>query len=140
MLTLGLGPSMIARGGGSVINISSTASLRGPLGRVAYSWHQGRGRRHDTGLGGGLGSSGIRMNALCPGLISTAIWEADHRDRPELTAQLEERISPKRWGESADVADVVVFFASDASRYVTGEVVAVDGGLARVSSAPRSGN
>ena len=137
MLTLGLGPSMIARGGGSVINISSAASLRGPLGRVAYAGTKGAVDAMTRALAADWGSSGIRVNALCPGLIMTAIWEADHRDRPELTAQLEERISLKRWGEGADVADVVVFFASDASRYVTGEVVAVDGGLARVSSAPR---
>ena len=140
MLTLGLGPSMIARGGGSVINISSAASLRGPLGRVAYAGTKGAVDAMTRALAADWGSSGIRVNALCPGLIMTAIWEADHRDRPALTAQLEERISLKRWGEGADVADVVVFFASDASRYVTGEVVAVDGGLARVSAAPRPRN
>ena len=140
MLTLGLGPSMIVRGGGSVINISSAASLRGPLGRVAYAGTKGAVDAMTRALAADWGSGGIRVNALCPGLIKTAIWEADHRDRPELTAQLEERISLKRWGEGADVADVVVFFASDASRYVTGEVVAVDGGLARVSSAPRPRN
>ena len=138
MLTLGLGPSMISRGGGSVINISSAASLRGPLGRVAYAGTKGAVDAMTRALAADWGSRGIRVNALCPGLITTAIWEADHRDRPELVAQLEERISLKRWGEGADVADVVVFFASDASRYVTGEVVAVDGGLARVSSAPRA--
>ena len=140
MLTLGLGPSMISRGGGSVINISSAASLRGPLGRVAYAGTKGAVDAMTRALAADWGSSGIRVNALCPGLIMTAIWEADHRDRPALTAQLEERISLKRWGEGADVADVVVFFASDASRYVTGEVVAVDGGLARVSAAPRPRN
>ena len=140
MLTLGLGPSMIARGGGSVINISSAASLRGPLGRVAYAGTKGAVDAVTRALAADWGSSGIRVNALCPGLIMTAIWEGDRRDRPALVAQLEERISLKRWGEGADVADVVVFFASDASRYVTGEVVAVDGGLARVSSAPRPQN
>ena len=51
---------------------------------------------------------------------------------------MEEQIALKRWGYGDDVADVVLFFASDASRYVTGEVVAVDGGMARVGSAPRS--
>ena len=137
MLTLGLGPSMIARGGGSVINISSAASLRGPLGRVAYAGTKGAVDAMTRALAADWGSSGIRVNALCLGLITTVIWEGDRRDRPGLVAQLEERIALKRWGEGADVADVVVFFASDASRYVTGEVMAVDGGLARVSSAPR---
>ena len=137
MLTLGLGPSMIARGGGSVINISSIASLRGPLGRVAYAGTKGAVDAMTRSLAADWGPSGVRVNALCPGLIATSIWEADRRDVPGLTEQLEERIALKRWGDGADVADVVVFFASDASRYVTGEVVAVDGGMARVSSAPR---
>ncbi len=136
MLTLGLGPSMIARGGGSVINISSIASLRGPLGRVAYSGAKGAVDAMTRSLAADWGPDGVRVNALCPGLIITSIWEAD-RDVPGLAEQLEERIALKRWGYGADVADVVVFFASDASRYVTGEVVAVDGGMARVSSAPR---
>ena len=137
MLALGLGPSMIARGGGSVINISSIASLRGPLGRVAYAGTKGAVDAMTRALAADWGPRGVRVNALCPGLIATSIWEADRRDVPGLTEQLEERIALKRWGDGADVADVVVFFASDASRYVTGEVVAVDGGMARVSSAPR---
>ena len=137
MLTLGLGPSMIARGGGSVINISSIASLRGPLGRVAYAGAKGAVDAMTRSLAADWGPDGVRVNALCPGLIVTSIWEADRRDVPGLAEQLEERIALKRWGYGADVADVVRFFASDASRYVTGEVVAVDGGMARVSSAPR---
>lgn len=140
MLTLGLGPSMAARGGGSVINISSVASLRGPLGRVAYAGTKGAVDAMTRALAADWGPWGIRVNALCPGLIATAIWEADRRDVPGLSEQLEERIALKRWGHGNDVADVVVFFASDASRYVTGEVVAVDGGLARVGSAPRPRN
>jgi len=137
MLTLGLGPSMVARGGGSVINISSIASLRGPRGRVAYAGAKGAVDAMTRALAADWGPDGIRVNALCPGLIITSIWEADRRDVPGLAEQLEEMIALKRWGDGADVADVVVFFASDASRYVTGEVVAVDGGMARVSSAPR---
>ena len=137
MLTLGLGPSMIARGGGSIINISSIASLRGPLGRVAYAGTKGAVDAMTRALAADWGPDGVRVNALCPGLIITSIWEADRRDVPGLAEQLEERIALKRWGDGADVADVVVFFASDASRYVTGEVVTVDGGMARVGSAPR---
>ena len=138
MLTLGLGPKMIERGGGSVINISSIASLRGPLGRVAYAGTKGAVDAMTRALAADWGPSGIRVNTISPGLITTAIWEESRRTVPGLTEQLEERIALKRWGEGSDVADVVVFFASDASRYVTGEVVAVDGGMARVGSAPRA--
>ena len=138
MLTLGLGPAMMERGGGSVINISSIASLRGPMGRVAYAGTKGAVDAMTRALAADWGPSGIRVNAICPGLIKTAIWEESRRTVPGLSEQLEERIALKRWGESDDIGDVVLFFASDAARYVTGEVVAVDGGMARVGSAPRA--
>jgi 2-deoxy-D-gluconate 3-dehydrogenase len=137
MLTLGLGPKMIERGGGSVINISSIASLRGPIGRVAYAGTKGAVDAMTRALAADWGPNGIRVNALCPGLIATAIWEDDRNNIPGLIERLEEVIALKRWGESSDIADVVLFFASDASRYITGEVVAIDGGMARVSSAPK---
>lgn len=137
MLTTGLGPAMIERGGGSVINISSIASLRGPLGRVAYAGTKGAVDAMTRALAADWGPHGIRVNAICPGLIKTAIWEESRRTVPGLSEQLEEQIALKRWGEGDDIADVVLFFASDASRYVTGEVVAVDGGMAHVGSAPR---
>ena len=137
MLTLGLGPSMASRGGGSVINISSIASLRGPLGRVAYAGTKGAVDAMTRALAADWGNKSIRVNAICPGLIATAIWEDNRNNIPGLIERLEEQIALKRWGYGDDVADVVLFFASDASRYVTGEVVAVDGGMARVGSAPR---
>ena len=137
MLTIGLAPSMIERGGGSVINISSIASLRGPLGRVAYAGTKGAVDAITRALAADWGAHGIRVNALCPGLIATAIWESDRQNVPGLIERLEDGIALKRWGYGDDVADVVLFFASDASRYVTGEVVAVDGGMARVGAAPR---
>ncbi len=138
MLTLGLGPTMIERGGGSVINISSIASLRGPLGRVAYAGTKGAVDAMTRALAADWGPSGIRVNSISPGLIATAIWEESRNTVPGLTEELEERIALKRWGDGSDIADVVVFFASNASRYVTGEVIAVDGGMARVGSAPRT--
>ena len=137
MLTIGLGPSMTSRGGGSVINISSIASLRGPLGRVAYAGTKGAVDAMTRALAADWGNKSIRINAICPGLIATAIWEDNRNNIPGLIERLEEQIALKRWGYGDDVADVVLFFASDASRYVTGEVVAVDGGMARVGSAPR---
>ncbi len=137
MLTLGLGAAMIERGGGSVINISSVASLRGPIGRVAYAGTKGAVDAMTRALAADWGVHGIRVNAICPGLIATAIWEDNRRNIPGLIEQMEEQIALKRWGYGDDVADVVLFLAADASRYVTGEVIAVDGGLARVGSAPR---
>ena len=140
MLTLGLAPSMTERGGGSVINISSIASLRGPLGRVAYAGTKGAVDAMSRALAADWGPQGIRVNAICPGLIATAIWENDRRNVPGLIERLEDGIALRRWGYGDDVADVVLFFAGEQSRYVTGEVVAVDGGMARVGAAPRPRN
>ena len=137
MLTIGLGPAMIARGGGSVINISSIASLRGPVGRVAYAGTKGAVDAITRALAADWGNDGIRVNAICPGLIATAIWEDNRKNIPGLIETLEEGIALKRWGDGSDVAEVVLFFASNASRYITGEVVAVDGGMTKVGSAPR---
>ena len=134
MLTLALGPGMAERGGGSIINISSIASLRGPVGRVAYAGTKGAVDAMTRALAADWGSEGIRVNAICPGLIATAIWADDRNNVPGLSERMADRIALKRWGFGDDVADVVLFFASDASRYMTGEVVAVDGGLARVGA------
>lgn len=135
MVSLGLGPSMIARGGGSIVNISSVAGLTGPVGRVAYAGSKGAVDAMTRALAADWGPSGVRVNSICPGLIATAIWEESRNTVPGLTEELEQGIALKRWGYGDDIADVVVFFASDSSRYVTGETIAVDGGMARVGTA-----
>ncbi len=134
MLSIGLAPSMIARGGGSVINISSVASVHGPLGRVAYSGTKGAVDAMTRALAADWGPDGIRVNSIAPGLIATAIWEEARNNVPGLIDDLAGQIALKRWGFGDDIADVVLFFASDASRYVTGETLVVDGGLARVTA------
>jgi len=135
MLSVGLGPSMIERGGGSIVNISSIAGLTGPLGRVAYAGTKGAVDAMTRALAADWGPHGIRVNSICPGIITTAIWEESRRTVPGLIEELAEQVPLKRWGDGDDVADVVVFFASDASRYITGETIAVDGGMARLSTA-----
>ena len=75
MLSIGLAPSMIARGGGSVINISSVAGVHGPLGRVAYAGTKGAVDAMTRALAADWGPDGIRVNSIAPGLIATAIWE-----------------------------------------------------------------
>lgn len=133
-LTIDLGPSMAARGGGSVINISSVAGLRGPQGRVAYAGTKGAVDAMTRALASDWGPLGIRVNSIAPGIITTAIWEKSRATVPGLIEDLAEGVALKRWGDSDDVADVALFLASDLSRYVTGETIAVDGGMARVGA------
>ena len=137
-LTIGLAPAMIERGGGSIVNISSIASLRGPLGRVAYSATKGAVDALTRALAADWGPKGIRVNAINPGIITTAIWEESRATVPGLIEDMAAQIPLKRWGEPEDVADVIVFLASDAARYVSGESLAVDGGMAyaRASRSP----
>ncbi len=136
MLTVSLGPSMAARGGGSVINISSVAGVRGPLGRVAYAGTKGAVDAMTRALAADWGPSNIRVNSIAPGIITTAIWEESRRTVPGLIEDLAQQVALKRWGDSDDVADVVLFFASPLSRYVTGETICVDGGLGKISAVP----
>lgn len=129
MLAIGLAPAMIERGSGSIINVSSVASLRGSLGRVAYAATKGAVDAMSRALAADWGPKGIRVNAVNPGIIATAIWEESRATVPGLVEDMAAQIPLKRWGEADDIADVIVFLASDAARYVSGETLAVDGGM-----------
>lgn len=132
MLTVGLGESMIERGGGSIVNISSIAGLIGPLGRVAYAGTKGAVDAMTRALAADWGRHGVRVNSVAPGIIATDIWEEARQTIPGLIEDLAAGVSLRRWGAGEDVAGVTLFLASDLSSYVTGETIAVDGGAARV--------
>ena len=133
-LSIALAPSMKERGGGSIINVSSVAGIRGPGARVAYAGTKGAVDAMTRALASDWGPDGIRVNSIAPGLIATAIWEESRNTVPGLIEEMEGQIALKRWGFGDDIADVVAFFATDSSRYVTGETLVVDGGLARVTA------
>ena len=134
MLTVGLGDSLKARGGGSVINVSSVAGVIGPLGRVAYSGTKGAVDAMTRALAADWGPSGIRVNSIAPGLIETDIWHESLETIDGLRENLEAGIALRRWGAGSDIADVVLWLASDLSSYVTGETIVVDGGMSKVRS------
>lgn len=134
MLTTGLGDAFIARGGGSVINVSSVAGVIGPLGRVAYSGTKGAVDAMTRALAADWGRHGIRVNSIAPGLIVTDIWRESLDTIEGLEESLQAGISLRRWGQSEDIADVALWLASDMSSYVTGETIVVDGGMAKVRS------
>ena len=137
MLAVGLGPAMIERGGGSIINMSSVASVRGPVGRVAYASTKGAIDAMTRALAADWGPKGVRVNAVNPGLIVTEMTEEGLSAHPGRAEELAARTALRRLGEPDDVAAVVVFLASDAARYLTGETIVVDGGMVR-TIAPRS--
>ena len=135
MLAAGLSPTMIERGRGSIINVSSVASLRGPIGRVAYTATKGAIDAMTRALAADWGPKGIRVNAVNPGIIRTAMFESRQEDMTAVAQAMARRVALGRLGEPRDVADVIVFLASDAAGYITGETISVDGGMVHAMTA-----
>jgi len=129
LLTTALVPQMVEQGRGSVINVSSVSSQVGTPRRSAYAASKGAVDALTRSLAMEYGPHGIRFNAVAPGVIVTSMWERN-RAVPGVIEQVEAQIALRRWGLPDDVADVVVFLASDASRYVTAQTIEVDGGMA----------
>jgi gluconate 5-dehydrogenase len=77
-----------------------------------------------------LGPAGVRVNSVAPGTVVTDLWAAN-RAVPGVIAGVEAQTALRRWATPEDIAGVVVFLASDAARFVTGETICADGGMAR---------
>jgi NAD(P)-dependent dehydrogenase (short-subunit alcohol dehydrogenase family) len=130
LLIAALVPSMIRRGTGSIINLSSVSGLVGTPRRAAYAASKGAIDAATRSLAIELGPSGIRVNSVAPGVVDTALW-ARNKDVPGVVEAIEAQTPLRRWATPEDIADVIVFLASDASRFVTGETISADGGMAR---------
>lgn len=124
-------PGMKAKGAGAVICLSSIMGVAyGWDEHVAYSAAKSGVVGLVRGLAVELARSGIRVNGIAPGYIRTAqALSPEHSLGPEGLEQAAKFIPMGRVGEPEDIADVVLFLASPAARYLTGQVVAVDGGL-----------
>ena len=124
-------PAMRRAGRGSMISVSSIMG-------VAYGWDEhvqySAAKAGVVGLVRGLAvelaRDGVRVNGIAPGYIRTAqALSEEHSLGPEGLEQAAEFIPMGRVGEPEDIADVILFLASDAARYLTGQVIVVDGGL-----------
>jgi NAD(P)-dependent dehydrogenase (short-subunit alcohol dehydrogenase family) len=135
LLVRALAPAMAARGHGSVITMSSVSGLVGAPQRNAYAASKGAVDAMTRALAMELGEQGVRVNSVAPGVVDTDMW-ARNKALPGVVERVEDLTALGRWAQPEDIADVVVFLASDAARFVTGETIAVDGGMARVLGLP----
>lgn len=122
-------PAMQAAGGGSIINISSVAGLVGIPFTGAYAASKGGIRLFTKTVAMEHAKDNIRCNSVHPGVIWTKIQEVAMRDNPEGYEAINESIPVGRMGQPDEVAQCVLFLASDESSYVTGSELVVDGGL-----------
>jgi gluconate 5-dehydrogenase len=119
---------MIPRGRGKIINVCSVQSELGRPNIAPYAATKGAVKMLTKGMAIDLGRHGIQVNGLGPGYFKTELTQA-LVDDPAFTDWLSKRTPAGRWGEVHELAGAAVFLASDASSFVTGHVLYVDGGI-----------
>lgn len=119
-------PVMRDRGGGAIVNIASIAALRGAPGLFAYAGSKWMVRGMTKSASHDLAADKIRVNTVLPGLIDTPMLAGNTREYLDAISQM---VPTKRLGAPEEVAEAVVYLASDEARYVTGAEISVCGGM-----------
>lgn len=127
LLSRAIGAKMIERGSGKIIFTASLLTFQGGITVPGYAASKGGIGQLTKALSNEWAAMGVNVNAIAPGYVSTDNTEALRED-PVRSQQILARIPAGRWGEPDDFIGPVVFLASDASRYVHGEILVVDGG------------
>ena len=112
---------------GSIINITSTAATDPVEGRISYSCSKSSMLTFSKILSKELGRYNVRVNCIAPGLTNTDLMNESHAK--QIIEETIKKTSFNKIAEPIDIAKVILFFASDLSKHITGEVLRVDGGL-----------
>ena len=126
-------PGMIEAGRGSIVNVSTVEALRGIPGHAVYSAYNAAIVAFTRSLAVEVGRHGVRVNAIAPDVADTPQTTAASKLRGRDAALIASWVPLGRFGEPEDYGDVVVFLASDQSRFVTGHTIPVDGGTIAAS-------
>ena len=119
---------MIARGRGKIINIASVQSELARPGIAPYTATKGAVRNLTRGMATDWARHGLQINAIAPGYFRTELTQA-LVENPEFTQWLTQRTPAARWGDPEELVGAAVFLASDASSFVNGHTLFVDGGM-----------
>ncbi|WP_208430685.1 SDR family oxidoreductase [Aeromicrobium yanjiei] len=123
------GRGMAARGSGSIVNVASIAGVQGSRTSAAYSASKAGILLMTQTLAFELGSSGVRVNSVLPGIIQTHMTTVDRPLASDAYDATVAKVPLGRLGTPDDIANAVVYLASDLAGYVTGTSLVVDGGL-----------
>ncbi|WP_415919874.1 SDR family oxidoreductase [Tateyamaria sp. SN6-1] len=127
VLSKAVGGAMANRGSGKIIFTASLLTFQGGITVPGYAASKGGIGQLTKALANEWAGKGVNVNAIAPGYIATDNTQA-LQDDPDRSKAILERIPAGRWGEPADFGGPAVFLASDAARYVHGEILTVDGG------------
>ncbi len=122
-------PTMVARGGGSIVNVAPVAAMVGLRNRAAYCASKGAVVSLTRALAVDHVSDGIRVNVVCPGTVDSPWVRRLVEETGESLAELKARQPLGRMGTPEEIAEAIAYLASDAARFVTGSVFVIDGGL-----------
>lgn len=117
---------MMANHSGKIINVSSIGAIRGGRGQTNYASAKGGLISFSNACAVELASKGIQVNSVLPGMVVT---DMSTRARKRAGDKILERIPAERFGEPADIANLIVFLASEKADYITGQAISVDGGM-----------
>jgi meso-butanediol dehydrogenase / (S,S)-butanediol dehydrogenase / diacetyl reductase len=120
-------PAMIAAGDGCIVNVASTAGVRGGRRRAAYCASKGGLVQLSRSLAIDHGPDGVRVNCVCPGLVDTSMADWIRQDEEALT-RWADTVPARRIGTADEIAETIAFLATPAASYIHGAVLMADGG------------